>query len=185
METSSIDAKCGEHFTYRDFIECSDSWKKSRVGNIPKQLGTYQAMERISKGILDPVYEKFGQTYLTYGFSSATLVKEIKKNPFPNITPAGDQHASCEFNRNGNPICKRLGIAVDFYVGGVSSHEVACWVVKNTNFDRLYFYSPHSPFHVSVGEDETRSIVHMKGFLGGRHQPHVMNVDRFLNLSSF
>ena len=107
------------------------------------------------------------------------------KNSYPNITPAGDQHSSCELNRNGKPRCPRLGIAVDFYVGGVSSHEVACWVATDTDFDRLYFYSPHNPFHVSVGPDESRSIVHMKGFLGGRHQPHVINIDKFLNLTSF
>jgi hypothetical protein len=180
----SIDDQCGTHFTYRDFIECSDSWKRTRVENIPQQIDTYQAIDQITREILDPVQEEFGKVYLTYGFSSAALVKEVKTHPYPNISPSGDQHAGCELNRNGNLICKRRGIAADFYVGGVSSHQVACWVAENTNFDRLYFYSAHSPFHVSYGPEHNRSIVYMEGFIGGRHQPYVINVEKLRDLKT-
>lgn len=182
MSLPDIDSHCGKHFIYRDFIECSDTWNRTRVDNLPKKIDTYRAIEAITDTILDPAQEAFGKVYLTYGFSSATLVKEIKKNPYPNITPSGDQHAGAEVNRNNSLICKRLGIAVDFYVGGVSSLEVACWVAENTNFDRLYFYSPHCPFHVSYGPEHNKSIVYMKGFLGGRHQPYVINKEKLRNL---
>ena len=167
MPLPNIDSSCGTYFTYRDFIECSDSWWRTRVENTPQQVETYQAIEQLTKAILDPVKEQFGKVYLTYGFSSETLVKEVKTNPCPNITPAGDQHAGCELNRNDNLICKRQGIAVDFYVGGVSSQTVACWVAEHTPFDRPYFYSAHSPFHVSHGPENNRSIVYMEGYLGG------------------
>jgi len=83
FELPHIDEKCGEHFTYRDFIECSDSWKKHPVANIPKQLKTYRAIERLCSDILDPVWSTFGEVILTYGFSSPTLVAEVKKNKFP------------------------------------------------------------------------------------------------------
>jgi len=179
LELPHIDGKCGEHFTYRDFIECSDSWKKHPVSNIPKQLETYRAIERLCSDILDPVCSTFGEVILTYGFSSPTLVAEVKKNKFPNITPAGDQHAGCELNSRGNLICSRRGIAVDFYVSGRSSLEIARWVVRETKFDRLYFYSPHRPFHVSVGPEESRSIVWMDGYRGGRHQPRVLKSEVF------
>ena len=182
MNLPDIDTKCGKHFRYRDFIECSYTWNKTRVDNIPKQIETYRSMEAITSEILDPVQEEFGKIILTYGFSSAALVKEIKINPYPNITPSRDQHAGSELNRNKALICKRRGIAVDFYVGGVSSHIVACWVAENTNYDRLYFYSTHSPFHVSYGPDQSKSIVYMKGFLGGRHQPYVLTTGKFSGL---
>jgi len=180
MDIPNLDEQCGKHFTYRDFIECSDSWKRTQVDNTPKQPETYLAIDLLVKEILDPVTETFGQVILTYGFSSAALVKEVKTNSYPNITPSGDQHASCELNRNGNLICDRKGLAVDFYVAGVSSFEVAKWIVQNTKFDRLYFYSAHRPFHVSVGPDESKSIVFMDGYRGGRHQPKVMTLERFV-----
>jgi len=179
-----LDEPCGQHFRYRDFIECSDSWRLSQVDNVPLQADTYRAMQTMAEQILDPVTEQFGRVILTYGFSSANLVKRVKQNPYPNITPSGDQHASCELNRNGMPICPRLGIAVDFHVAGVSSHEVACWITRNTPFDRLYFYSRHRPFHVSIGPDHSRSIVFMDGYRGGRHQPRVMNEATFLELAA-
>lgn len=178
MELPDIDSKCGRHFTYRNFIECSDTWKKTRVNNIPEQIDTYRAIRDITAEILDPVAEQFGKVNLTYGFSSPALVKEIKKNSYPNITPSSDQHSGSELNKNKKLICNRQGIAVDFYVGGFSSLVVACWVAENTNFDRLYFYSPHSPFHVSIGPENSKSIVYMKGFLGGRHQPYVYNLEK-------
>lgn len=169
-----------KYFTYRDFIECSDSWKRTNVDNVPKQPETYASMRMMAERILDPVSEQFGQVILTYGFSSAALFNKVKENAFPNITPSGDQHASCEINRNGKPICPRLGLAVDFYVAGVSSHDVAVWIITNTEFDRLYFYSAHRPFHVSVGPEDNKAIVFMDGYRGGRHQPKVMNTQKFL-----
>jgi len=130
LELPHVDEKCGEHFTYRDFFECSDSWKKYPVSNITKQLETYRAIERLCSDILDHVWSTFGEVNLTHGFSSPTLVAEIKKNKFPNITPTGDQHAGCELNSRGKLICSRRGIAVDFYVSGQSSLEIARWVAK-------------------------------------------------------
>lgn len=184
MDRPNIDLQCGKYFSYRDFFECSDTWKSSGVDNIPKESATYHSIREICREILDPVWEEFGEIKLTYGFSSAALVKLIKKQKFPNITQNTDQHSGWELNRNGIPYCRRLGIAVDFYVAGQSSLAVAQWVAKNTNFDRLYFYSSHRPFHVSVGPECKRSIVWMKGFRGGRHQPRVLSLDAFLNFDT-
>ncbi|SDZ85748.1 hypothetical protein [Microbulbifer marinus] len=175
------DDRCGEFFVYRDFFECSDSWKRSKIDNTPKQLETYAAIRQMCRDILDPVSEVFGQVYLTYGFSSSALVSIVKQNPYPNITPRGDQHAGSELSTKGELICDRRGIAVDCYVGGVSSLVVARWIVQNTPFDRLYFYSSHRPFHVSVGPENSRSVVWMDGYRGGRHQPRVVPNDKFLS----
>lgn len=184
MALPDLDEKCSNYFTYRDFVECSDSWKRTRVSNVPRVVDTYLAIAAIAKNILDPVQEKFGKIYLTYGFSSAALIKEIQAKPYPNITPSGDQHSGCELNSKRKPICRRGGMAVDLYVGGVSSQVVACWVADNTEFDRLYFYSPRSPFHVSCGPENNRSIVYMKGFLGGRHQPYVLTAEKLREISA-
>lgn len=180
VELPDIDSKCGEYFTYRDFIECSNTWKTTRIGNIPKQIETYQSIDQITAEILEPVEREFGKIYLTYGYSSQSLVKAIKQNTYPNITPSGDQHSGSELNRNGNLICDRKGIAADFYIGGINSLIVAQWVAKNTSFDRLYFYSPHSPFHVSIGPENNKKIMYMKGYIGGRHQPITYSFKKLL-----
>lgn len=171
MNTSDLDKPCGKNFTFRDFVECSATWERTRVDNTPKQPETFKAMEKMAEKILDPVFKKFGGVALTYGFSSPALVKELRKMSYPNIHPAGDQHSGCEQNRAGNLICKRKGFAVDFYVPGFSSHVAAKWVIENTPFDRLYYYSAHRPFHVSVGPENNRLIVKMNGYKGGRHMP--------------
>ncbi|MDP2227788.1 MAG: hypothetical protein Q8J78_09980 [Moraxellaceae bacterium] len=183
MELPNPESPCGIHFSYRDFLECSDTWRLYKIDNTPKELETYESIREICLEILDPVWEEFGEVKLTYAFSSPALVKLVKQQPFPNITQNTDQHSGSEFNKNGKRICSRLGIAVDFYVKGCSSLLVAQWVAKNTNFDRLYFYSAHRPFHVSVGPECKKSIVWMDGFRGGRHQPKVQTMERFLTLN--
>ncbi len=136
----------------------------------------------MAEALLDPLCDCFCKPVLTYAFASPQLVKQIKKNSYPNINPPGDQHAGCELNTRGKPVCKRLGLAVDIYVPGFSAHQAACWIVSNTPFDRLYFYSKHRPFHVSIGPENSKAIVFMQGFLGGRHQPRVMKSEGFLQL---
>jgi hypothetical protein len=182
-----LESHCGEFLSYGDFITCSDTWKRldrdGGIDNIPRQSETWASMERMARDILDPVRRHFEQrVILTYGFSGPALARALRATEYPNITPSGDQHAGSELNRNGNLICKRRGIAVDFHVAGTSSWEVARWVVENTPFDRLYFYSAHRPFHVSVGPDENRSIVFMRGYRGGPHQPITMTRSKFLSL---
>ena len=81
------DDRCGEFFVYRDFFECSDSWTRSKVDNIPLQFETYASIRQMCRDILDPVSEVFGKVHLTYGFNSPALVGEVKKTPYPNITP--------------------------------------------------------------------------------------------------
>lgn len=137
-----VSARCGKYLTVQYFIACSDTYKRLQreggIDNIPRQPETFDSMRRMAVAILDPVREHFKQpVILTYCFSGPALTKVLRTQSYPNITPAGDQHVGSELNRNGNLICKRRGIAVDFYVAGTSSWEVARWVVQNTPFDRL------------------------------------------------
>ena len=76
---------------------------------------------------LDPVIDYFGMIRLTYGFCSPELAREIPGC----IDPQRDQHAAHESNRLGNPVCPRLGAAVDFMVEDENMQEVAQWVVDN------------------------------------------------------
>ncbi|MFK5985391.1 MAG: DNA phosphorothioation-associated putative methyltransferase, partial [Pseudomonadota bacterium] len=176
-----LDDSCGNNYTFRDFIECGETWQAQHehdgIENTPKQAETYNALHKLAKDILDPVIDYFGMIRLTYGFSSAKLSKVIQGR----IAPKLDQHASYELNRMKNPICSRFGAACDFIVADEDMLEVAQWVVENTHFDRLYFYGKDKPIHVSIAPEHKGEIVVMKqGKL--RLIPLVIKKDKFLSL---
>jgi hypothetical protein len=170
-----LDAPCGRHFRYRDLIECGDTWKAaaangSPIDNVPLRRETYAALRGLCRRILDPIAERFGVPELTYGFASPLLTARILRR----IAPRLDQHASCELGRRGVPVCARLGAAVDLIVPGVSSLDVARWIVSRLAFDRLYFYGEDRPIHVSAGPERSAAVVRMKQGPSGRRAPRVL-----------
>jgi hypothetical protein len=162
----ALNDQCGEHFHFRDLVQCSDTWKELaasgiRMENLPVQDGTWTAMKDICEKILDPVWKKFGAITLTYGFASNELDKAVREraqriNKPANTTRNGDQHAGCELNARGKPICDRLGIGVDFKIENISSGEIGSWIEANSPFDRLYYYDDTGPLHVSFGPEHSR-----------------------------
>ena len=96
----------------------------------------------------------FGGIRLTFGFCSRELAARIAGR----IAPALDQHAACELNARGKPICPRLGAAVDFLVPDESMLEVARWIAANTPFDRLYYYGDRKPVHVSASPEANGAV---------------------------
>ncbi len=180
-----LDDRCGEHLRYRDFVTCSsDTWRRlaaqpggAAFDNVPRQPETFAAMRELCATVLDPVAVRFAPVVLTYGFASAALARQVPERRYA----AGDQHAGHELNQRGKLVCCRLGIAVDFHVPGVDSSSVARWVIEHTPFDRLYFYGPERPFHVSVGPDRTSQIVVMKAWAPGKLRPEVTSKKAFLS----
>jgi hypothetical protein len=165
----AITDRCGSYLTYRDFIECAETWRRLRIDNVPKRPATYVAMRDLCVNVLDLVIHQFGPIELTYGFASAALSRSVQ-----NVTLPTDQHAGCELNRKGKPFCPRLGQSVDFRVPGRGSLEVAHWIVAHTPFDRLYFYGNDRPFHVSFGPNASRATYHLPKLetgIGARLKP--------------
>lgn len=175
----SLDDACGKHFTYRDFVECSDAWKNNPVDNVPRQLETYASLTRLATEVLDPVIERFGDIELTYGFSGAELAKQIKRGIAPKI----DQHAAQERSPRGPFICSRGGAACDFVGTQIDSLKLAQWTVSNTNFDRLYYYGFRRPIHVSAAVKPKRQIVLVKRKINSRSVwPSVVSAAVFLTM---
>jgi hypothetical protein len=174
-----LDAPCGEYLSFRQLIECGETQARTALPNLPKQPGSYNALHDLAVQVLDPVIEYFGMIHLTYGFCSPELAKKIPGR----IDPKRDQHAAHELNRLGNPVCPRLGAAVDFIVEDESMLEVAQWIVANAPFDRLYFYGDDMPIHVSYGPEHARQIVRMAAGQSGRLIPRVTSQTEFLSLS--
>jgi len=174
---------CGEHFTYRDFVHCGETWQRlereapGSVPNIPEQEDTYAAMREMCAEILDPMIRAFEYPIeLTYAFASPALTKHIPGH----INPARDQHASCEINTRGKPICSRLGFAVDFRIRDISSADVALFIAEGTDFDRLYYYGEDRPVHVSVGPERKGQIVQMLPGPSGKRVPRVTSKEKFV-----
>ena len=173
-----INTYCSKYFKYVDFIECSDTQKAVRVDNIPQQTKTFESIAYLANTILDPVHEKFGPLNLTYGLCSHNLQKHIKKNVAPNL----DQHAGSELNSKGNLICPREGFAVDFRITNISSKIVADYIVKELNFDRLYYYGNDRPIHVSAKQVEPlNSIIIFNHHQNGK-VPQKTDPSNFLNM---
>ena len=161
-----LEERCSRYFTYRELIEVGDTWSNTRTPNVPASPDTFNAIGDLARLVLDPVVEYFGKIEITYGFCSATLARQIKRG----IDPKLDQHASYELNTRGKRICDRGGAAVDFIVQDENMLEVAQWIATNTPFDRLYYYGPSRPLHVSFGPDARRELIEIEE-INGRRMP--------------
>lgn len=173
MTHFDLDEPCGANFILRDLVEAGETWRRTRVPNVPTQAATIAAMQRLARDILDPVVAEFGPIQITYGFASLALTRLIPGR----IDPTRDQHAGHELRPDGAPICRRLGQAVDFCIKGTNSGTVAAWVAQRLPFDRMYFYGAGSPLHVSAGPDETRAVITMLQGVSGRRVPSLRSAD--------
>ena len=144
-----LDASCGANFTYRSFVECGETQQRLMLPNLPLNPATYNALHALAVNLLDPIIEYFGSIRLTYGFASTALTREIASR----IAPKLDQHAACECNASGAPVCERGGAACDFIVEDEDMSEVADWIIANLPFDRLYFYGSGRPIHISYAPE--------------------------------
>ena len=162
-----LDEPCGAYLTYRQLVECGETQARIGLPNLPKQPDSYTALYELCLNILDPVIEYFGMVNLTYGFCAPELSRIIAGRIAPNL----DQHAACERNSRGNLVCERGGCAVDFLVSDEDMENVADWIIESLPFDRLYFYGPDCPIHVSFGLIPQRLAYRMLIQKGGRLLP--------------
>ncbi|WP_422491076.1 hypothetical protein [Endozoicomonas sp. ALE010] len=182
-----LNQPCSKHFTYRQLIECGETWQSSSIDNLPLADESWQALADLATHILDPIYEQFGALEITYGFCSPTLATARKKlakeqGVLPSIYPTLDQHSCFEKNKKGDTICSRGGAACDFHVPDTSSLEVTTWIVKQLPFDRLYFYGHNQPIHVSYNSDSQNAAICIMTpkTKGQGYIPRNLSAERFL-----
>jgi DNA phosphorothioation-associated putative methyltransferase len=162
-----LDSLCGRHLRYRDLIECGETRAVLGISNLPLRPESYNALYDLASSVLDPVIDYFGSVRLTYGFASAKLTAKIEGG----IAPRLDQHAACEHTARGGLICDRRGAACDFLVEDEDMRDVADWIISNLTFDRLYFYGPGRPIHVSFSETPSQQAFSMVRTASGRLMP--------------
>lgn len=151
------------------------NWHQHRYPEIDNPFNDKSlcAINDLCLNILLPIEKRFGEIFITYGFTSYNLLKEIKKlNPI-HIAPSLDQHASYETNSKGNAICNRGGAACDIIVTGFENnmYEIAKWTADNLPLDRMYLYGSERPIHLSCGPENSRFIQTMNTKLNGRRFP--------------
>jgi hypothetical protein len=169
-ETKSIpdlNDPCGASFLYRDLILCGSTMAENNIDNMPMSPESFQSLRSLATEILDPVVDEFGPIKLTYGFCSNDLRKHIKKGNAPKL----DQHCAHEVNQKGDPVCERLGAAADFIIPGEDMLSVAKWIIERTPVDRLYYYGPERPIHVSWGPDNNRVAYELWQSPNGKRVP--------------
>jgi len=162
-----LDSPCGQHFTYRQLIECGETQSRTAIPNVPREPDTYTALYELATHLLDPVIDYFGMIKLTYGFCSSDLAKEISRR----IAPKLDQHAAHEKSKRGSLICDRLGAAADFIVEDENMEDVANWIIQTLPFDRLYFYGSAKPLHISFGPAQARAAYRLEEIKPGSRVP--------------
>lgn len=175
----NLEDGCGAYLTFRQLIECGETQARTGLANRPRQPDSFNALLDLARNVLDPVIDYFGMIRLTYGFCGPELAARIPGC----IAPKRDQHAAHELDRLGQPVCDRLGAAVDFLIADENMLEVAQWIAANTPFDRLYFYGVDLPIHVSYGPNHDRQIVWMAATPSGRRVPRAIPRERFLALA--
>jgi hypothetical protein len=141
------------------------------LNNQPKNSDSIDALQALVVEILLPVYQKYPQLKVTYGFTSAELKTYISKHSPNGTAPSLDQHSSCELNKSQNQICDRSGAACDFIVPNVPSNNLVRFIVANLNYDRIYYYGNEKPIHVSVSEKPLRHLQVMAESHKGRRYP--------------
>ena len=167
MKDDDLDERCGRYLRFRDLIEVGETWRRVRVPNLPIQPATADALQQLARDILDPVIDEYGPVEITYGFASWELTRHVPGRIAPHL----DQHAGHELRPNGKLVCPRLGQAADFWIPGLCSGMLAAWLVAKLPFDRLYFYGPDRPIHVSIGPGTTRAVIAMMHGQDGKRIP--------------
>lgn len=159
---------CSHYFTFEMLFHCGETWQRLQCQNLPEQEASWLAYQTLAQELLDPLAERFGIPLLTFGFCGHLLRRAIQGKPQPRIAPRLDQHAACELNKRGQLICPRRGAGIDLIYPAQSSAHVAHWLACHTPFDRLYFYGPERPLHVSHGPEQCRSMTQLIEHQGRR-----------------
>jgi hypothetical protein len=174
---------CSRYFQYQDLLYCGQTWQLHQPDNMPLHPQSWLDLAALANTLLDPITEHFGKPVLTYGFAGPQLQKLIKQKSRPQIAPRLDQHAASELNRNGKPICPRAGAAVDLYVTGLSSWQLALWVAQHLPFDRMYLYGANRPIHLSFNQEPKRQITLLRELESDQLIPQRLSQERLMQMS--
>ena len=130
------------NFQYKEFTKSNTALRKG-ISNIPNET-QWEAIERLTINVLQPVREKFGRVRVTSGFRSPELCVAIGSSRSSN-------HAR--------------GEATDFEPlrSNVTLYQVLAWIYRNLEFRELIAeYFPDGWIHVAYREGANEKILKLK-----------------------
>ena len=165
--TDEVDPEAPVDSRSHFLCKCGETQTTLKIDNLPRIPESYAALYDLARNILDPVIEYFGAIRLTYGFCSNNLRRHIKVHVAPHL----DQHAAYELNSKDELVCPRIGAAADFLVEDENMYEVVRWIHDNLEYDRMYYYGPDRPIHVSYSKTPMREITELHDRADGKRIP--------------
>ena len=130
------------NFQYKEFIKSNTALRKG-IPNIPTE-NHWQAIERLTRNVLQPVREKFGRVRITSGYRSPGLCEAVGSNK--NSNHARGEASDFEPLRNN-----------------VTLYQVLAWIYRNLDFRELIAeYFPDGWIHVAYREGANDRILKLK-----------------------
>lgn len=184
MQNPAANDFCSRYFQYRELLFCGETWQQHQPDNLPLQLQSWLDLTSLAVKLLDPITEQFNKPVLTYGFCGQALQKLILQKQRPQIAPKLDQHAASELNRYGKLICPRAGAAVDLFIPGLCSFQLATWITRHLPFDRLYLYGVERAVHLSFHQEPQRQIILLKKTHWDKLIPQKLSLDNLQKITA-
>lgn len=142
------DIRIGKYFVLSDFLY-SSSQAIYGIPNCPDNLNGREVycLQQLTKEILDPVVEQFGQTSITYGFAGKELYQKIYGGKGTGV------HGCIPPKEKGARYASAADILVHSQIE--NPRTVLNWIRDNCVYDRLILYQ-NSPIICVAWADKPR-----------------------------
>lgn len=140
--------RVSKNFILRDFMYSStaDFFSISnKPSDHPEQV--LKSAKALAAQLLEPILEKFGRFFITYGYSS----RKILDTMFPNKNQHSSNPHQWDRGTYGSEVYARIDIVPLCVLDGeVSPEEFIQWVMDNTDIDLLMFWRHSSTFCMDI-----------------------------------
>lgn len=140
--------RVSKNFILRDFLYSSTAdyfGISNKPSDHPEQV--FKSAKALAETLLEPILEKFGRFFITYGYSS----RKILDTMFPNSSPHSSNPHQWDRGTYGTEVYARVDIVPLCVLDGeVSPEEFIQWVMDNTDIDLLMFWRHSSTFCMDI-----------------------------------
>lgn len=156
--------RLSKNFILRDFLYSSTS-DYFGISNRPSESKdmVVKAGKELCKVLLEPILEKFGRFFITYGYHT----REVRDALDPNLKPKGSCPHQWDRGTYGNEVYARVDIVpICVEDGEVTHEEFIKWVMYNTPCDLLMLWRGSNTFCLTISPRPRR--VALEWVTGGK-----------------
>lgn len=166
--------RVSKNFILRDFLYSSTSdyfGVSNKPSDHPEQV--FKSAVSLANQILEPVLEKFGRFFITFGYSSRRVMDVM----YPTNNPKSSNPHHWDRGTYGDKVFARIDIVPLCVLDGeVSPEDFLNWVMDNTDVDLLMFWRKSSTFCIDISPKPRRVAIEWvsqgKGENGGNKITH-------------